>query len=287
VGGAGANDVTLTVTDDPIFFIVPSAEAQSPGDSVNRSLNAVFILFVSSGGERQVENSQEAVVFQPESTRSQSENSIVDVGQEAFEEVEQTKLRVFFRRVDDVTGKDRPEEYQLPVTDVRDVLDIFRQRNFDNGHYRVYAEVSGTNRVRLMLDLRVQSGKIVPKDFLQEDDSATPAPEEAATPRSEDVSPDQKAQPPGDAPTGVKQPEDGAAAGAPLDEKPNADDQPREVAPVPAPPAASPDELGLVGLGSLATRALARRLRDEPVDDRRGAFSRLARLLRRIRQDAG
>jgi hypothetical protein len=89
-----------------------------------------------------------------------------------FEDVEEMELRVFFRRVDNVTGMDRPKEYDLPVTDLKEILNLFRQRDFDNGHYRIYAEVPGTNRERLILDLRVREGKIVPKELLDSNNDA-------------------------------------------------------------------------------------------------------------------
>ncbi len=85
--------------------------------------------------------------------------------------------RLFMRVVDDVAARTQPtpppgrtpgegsEEYPLPIELLNDPLSIFRERKFPNGHYRVYLEETRTGRARLILDVHIYEGRVVPENF--------------------------------------------------------------------------------------------------------------------------
>ncbi len=102
---------------------------------------------------------------------NQSSNS-ADAYSETFEmhagELEEARIgdmRVFFRVVDDVANKEDPKDYDLPVDSLKDVLRKFEQIKLRNGHYRIYVEDPATGKVRLMHDVHIFNGKLVPADF--------------------------------------------------------------------------------------------------------------------------
>ncbi|MEX0819386.1 MAG: hypothetical protein WD070_07325, partial [Pirellulaceae bacterium] len=98
---------------------------------------------------------------------------------ETFEE-----YRLFMRRVDDVAARAQQaepgqrsmtagevgQEYPLPLELLDDPLSLFRERQaegrqFPNGHYRIYLEEVRTGRVRLILDVHIYEGRVVPENF--------------------------------------------------------------------------------------------------------------------------
>ncbi|MGE3777386.1 MAG: hypothetical protein AB7F89_09390, partial [Pirellulaceae bacterium] len=87
------------------------------------------------------------------------------------------EYRVFMRVVDDVThteGSDIP----LDESVLEDPVAIFRNRRFPNGHYRVYLEELRTRRIRLILDVHIYNGRVVPPNFREavgEQRSSAPA----------------------------------------------------------------------------------------------------------------
>jgi hypothetical protein len=48
-----------------------------------------------------------------------------------------------------------------------DPIAIFRERQFPNGHYRIYLEEIRTRRIRLILDVHIYNGRVVPPNFRQ------------------------------------------------------------------------------------------------------------------------
>lgn len=76
------------------------------------------------------------------------------------------ELRLFLRIVDEVTGEELEREFALPLDALDDPIGIFTRRfQFPNGHYRVYLEEIQTRRVRLIIDVHVYEGRVVPPDF--------------------------------------------------------------------------------------------------------------------------
>lgn len=62
-------------------------------------------------------------------------------------------------------GADDTQEFPLPIELLNDPLSIFRERKFPNGHYRIYLEELRTGRVRLILDVHIYEGRVVPENF--------------------------------------------------------------------------------------------------------------------------
>jgi len=97
----------------------------------------------------------------------------------SFEAEVFVEYRLFMRVVDDVAARaqqaqpaasgattgEGSEEYPLPLEVLDDPLSVFRERKFPNGHYRVYLEEIRTGRVRLILDVHIYEGRVVPENF--------------------------------------------------------------------------------------------------------------------------
>ena len=89
------------------------------------------------------------------------------------------EYRLFLRVVDDVlAGAEQAEsethlphagegteEYPLDIEYLDEPFGIFRERKFPNGHYRIYLEEIRTGRIRLILDIHIYEGRVVPENF--------------------------------------------------------------------------------------------------------------------------
>lgn len=82
-----------------------------------------------------------------------------------FESQDQEEYRLFMVVVDDVTAKEGEERIELSLELLGDPLSLFRTRRFPNGHYRIYLEEVRTHRIRLILDVHIFDGKVVPPNF--------------------------------------------------------------------------------------------------------------------------
>ncbi|MEO8494902.1 MAG: hypothetical protein ABI614_07520, partial [Planctomycetota bacterium] len=96
----------------------------------------------------------------------------------SVEEETGEEFRLFMRVVDDVAARQQQaepaarspagevaQEYPLPLELLDDPLKIFRERKFPNGHYRIFLEEIRTGRVRLILDVYIYEGRVVPENF--------------------------------------------------------------------------------------------------------------------------
>jgi hypothetical protein len=81
-----------------------------------------------------------------------------------FESGTQEEYRIFMRVVDDVLGTES-EDIPLDLSVLDDPVAIFRRTRFPNGHYRVYLEEIKTRRTRVILDVYIYNGRVVPPDF--------------------------------------------------------------------------------------------------------------------------
>jgi hypothetical protein len=68
------------------------------------------------------------------------------------------------RVVDDVLGTES-EDIPLDLSVLDDPIAIFRRTRFPNGHYRIYLEELRTRRTRVILDVYIYNGRVVPPDF--------------------------------------------------------------------------------------------------------------------------
>jgi hypothetical protein len=73
--------------------------------------------------------------------------------------------RLFFRRVN-AAGKESPDVNLRQDLLGGGLLDVFRR--FPNGHYRVYLQDANSDRVRLIREIHVYQGRIVPADFRED-----------------------------------------------------------------------------------------------------------------------
>jgi hypothetical protein len=103
---------------------------------------------------------------------------------ERFDFVAREEYRLFMTVVDDVTGQESPERIDLDLELLSDPLALFRQRVFPNGHYRIYLEEIRTRRVRLILDVHVFNGKVVPPNFREGAAERQPDVEQPAAPQA-------------------------------------------------------------------------------------------------------
>ncbi len=74
-------------------------------------------------------------------------------------------IRLFFRVVDDVEKKELSKEYDLPFDSLDDLVEKFIALKLRNGHYRIYLDDPATGKTRLVLDLHLFNGNVVPPNF--------------------------------------------------------------------------------------------------------------------------
>jgi hypothetical protein len=73
--------------------------------------------------------------------------------------------RLFFVVVD-INGKEMKKEFDLPNERISDLLPVFtKEFPFPSGHYRVYLEDLRTRRKRMILDVHIHEGRVVPQNF--------------------------------------------------------------------------------------------------------------------------
>jgi hypothetical protein len=105
------------------------------------------------------------------------------------------RLRVFFRLVNEGTGEEEPKEYELDPSVLRDILGVFKRFRFEDGRYRIYLNEPG-KRERLILDVNVVEGKIVPPNFREAEskDEAAGSPQGEPAPLKPAAESDQSPQ---------------------------------------------------------------------------------------------
>lgn len=128
-----------------------------------------------------VESRQSTTVYVATSstTTTVASGSTFEFVAASFEAETFEDYRLFMRVVDDViarakqtqaepraaTAGEGMDEYALPLDLLNDPLSIFRERKFPNGHYRIYLEEIRTGRIRLILDVHIYEGRVVPENF--------------------------------------------------------------------------------------------------------------------------
>ncbi|MCL4205578.1 MAG: hypothetical protein KJ000_24115 [Pirellulaceae bacterium] len=142
-------------------------------------------------------------------------------------------MRIFFRRVD-AAGKEGPD-VELPLDAFDRGLDtLFRK--FPNGHYRVYLQEANSQRIRLIREIHVYQGRIVPADF------------------RDDVMERQPGSDSGESPNGAAAESQAEPAGAEQPVGPAADDPPAD------PAAGEQQDTGAAGAAALAAWSARRRI---------------------------
>jgi len=116
----------------------------------------------------------------------------------SFDEEVFEQYRLFMRVVDDVTGLEQEEEYELPLSVLDDPLALFRERTFPNGHYRIHLEELRTGRVRLIIEVHIYEGRVVPPNFREGAGERQPGAEQ--TPPTTEATPPQNEEQPRQSP---------------------------------------------------------------------------------------
>ena len=168
-----------------------------------------------------------------------------------------------------------------------DPLGVFRRHEFPNGHYKVYVQEPGSRRVRLVLDVHVYDGKVVPADYREEVAEPRPNPAGPQLPPSGAAPPaagDTSLEDAGMTPAGFAVERDvsvglpDAATRRPAPETFRESGDPRIERP-PAGPAAA-----LIGLAGLTTSCQLRARVRQAVNSTNGDFFRASQLLGRVRR---
>jgi len=77
-----------------------------------------------------------------------------------------TGFRLYFVVVDDVRETESERQFDVPLDALADPIGLFTQRfDFPNGHYRLYLQDLQTDRSRLILDVHIYEGRVVPPNF--------------------------------------------------------------------------------------------------------------------------
>jgi ELWxxDGT repeat protein/autotransporter-associated beta strand protein len=148
VGGPGGNDVVLDTR------LVPSANAALVGGA-----------FLPRENERQAApRLPPRLIGTSEAAQAARQTDGSDTQAAALEVQTAQRLRVFFRLVNEGTGQEEPKEFELDPGVLRDLLAIFKRFRFQEGRYRIYLQEPG-KRERLILDVNVLDGKVVPPNF--------------------------------------------------------------------------------------------------------------------------
>jgi hypothetical protein len=155
-GGAGGNDVTLTVTDAINFRTQLLSDASGAG--------TFFAANALGGGGAAVEQPKLTAppLLAPSTAPVSSQAFEVVVKETEFRTTE--RLRVYFRIVNDATGEEEKEEFALDPSVLRDLLGIFKRFKFRDHHYRIYLQEPGKSE-RLILDVYILDGRVVPANF--------------------------------------------------------------------------------------------------------------------------
>jgi hypothetical protein len=209
VGGPGGNDVTLTVVDS-VFVRNQTTDVTLVGGAV-----------LPRDSERQLAPRQTPrTVLASDSTQSARQSQGFDSRTAALEVRTAQRLRVFFRLVNEGTGQEEPKEYELDPGVLRDLLATFKRFRFQDGRYRIYLQEPG-KRERLILDVNVMEGKVVPPNFREAEISpGASAPQEPGADASEadafDLPPDANPAPAEKTPVGNElEPAAAASSGSP------------------------------------------------------------------------
>jgi autotransporter-associated beta strand protein len=173
VGGAGGNDVTLTVRDRITIVQTNSTDTSLPAIGAGRAQiqETNFLL------ARSIAVAPPIVIDPPPPPVNSAQTEV----RAANQELRQTdRIRVFFRIVNSATDEDEPKQYELDPNVLRDVLGFFKRYKFQDNHYRIYLQEPG-KKERLILDVHIVDGRIVPPNFRETENQGAPAPNKPAT----------------------------------------------------------------------------------------------------------
>ncbi|MDP7017742.1 MAG: hypothetical protein QGG36_18200, partial [Pirellulaceae bacterium] len=161
--GANINGIQFFINGDFVNQIETTVSRLQvvPGEGIQTYLPPPVTEFVP------IESRQRSVIVILVDVASSSslESDSFDLNTTVIEIIVTDEIRVFFRLVDDATGKEAIEEFDLPPETLNQLLNIFKKYKLPDGHYKIYLEDTGTNQIRLLLDVHVFQGRVVPANF--------------------------------------------------------------------------------------------------------------------------
>ena len=101
-------------------------------------------------------------------------------------------VRLFFRIYDDGLGVELDEEFNLDPQLLADLPSLFQKFRFPDGHYKIYLQQVGSDRVRLVLDVHIHEGKVVPENYRDVERSLLVEPVTATTDLNADDGADER-----------------------------------------------------------------------------------------------
>jgi hypothetical protein len=161
-GGVGGNDLVLIAPDQQIFFM--------PVD--NNNAGTVFFVPPQLDVTLVTRDDPEQPILLTEDSASSSSSSSDELLAAATESEVEFEFRLFFRVVDDALMQEGDQEFELNPEDIKNLPAVFERYPFVDGHYRVYFQEAGSRRERLILDVHVFEGNVVPQNFRKQMDDA-------------------------------------------------------------------------------------------------------------------
>ncbi len=165
----------LTVPGTGLFAAIKVVKSEIVPVALRQAPVTVPILSQAAGGSQQT--------------------SLYDAPAAELESVAREGLRIFFRRVD-ATGQEGEDVELPPELLERGLSEVFQR--FSNGRYRIYLKEANSDRERMIQELNVYQGRIMPPDF--RDDAGERQVGEESDPPKEQSSAGQPAAENGDAP---------------------------------------------------------------------------------------
>lgn len=153
-GGPGGNDLVLIAPDQPIFFMPVDGNADGYVFFVPPQIDVTLVV-----------QEEPAVPLMPSDAASATSQAGDEAPLVAVESEVEFEFRLFFRVVDDALMIEGEQEFDLDPEAIKNLPAIFEKYPFVDGHYRVYFQEAGSRRERLILDVHVYEGRVVPENF--------------------------------------------------------------------------------------------------------------------------
>jgi hypothetical protein len=164
VGGTQLNILEL-ITAGPQFFI----PVRVGGD-------AYLTLFIPAVTTIQVREEPPLVLVERGATEASSQVAVFDRASKARDIQLTSDVRLFFRIVDDALAIEMDQQFELDPEYLANLPSFFEAYRFPDGHYRIYLQEAGSEQVRLVLDVHVYEGKVVPENYREEERPFAPEP---------------------------------------------------------------------------------------------------------------
>jgi hypothetical protein len=153
VGGTQLNILELR-TDARLFFIPVRVGGES-----------YLTLFIPNEPFVIQRPEPAAVPIQQTVTEQRTETETIERVVDVREGPAEQEVRLYFRIYDDANQIELPQEFELDPQLLADLPSLFQKYHFPDGHYRIYLQQVGSEHVRLVMDVHVYEGRMVPENF--------------------------------------------------------------------------------------------------------------------------